>query len=286
MSDPVVFQDYRYVTAAQAVISPFDPGFMYGEGVFETIRLYRGVPFKLELHRQRLERGLEVLNIPQPEMISKLPEIIAHLSSRNHLQNIQGLARIMVSRGREATAPTGIVQAAALDAGAIRRRQQGMKTVILPWRRDPKNPLLGIKTMNYLENRYGRELALRQGADEGIFLNGDGELCEGTFSNLFLVGGDCVITPPVEAGLLAGITRESIIDCCQRAGIACREEKVALNNLPAFKGGFLTSSLMELAPLENLGPCRFNSGDIREVMEALPLAYRHQLPPAAAPSGY
>ena len=276
MSNPVIFQDNRYITADRAVISPFDPGFMHGDGIFETIRLYQGLPFKLELHRQRLERGLEVLDIPKPEMIDKLADIITHLSSRNHLQNIQGMVRIMISRGQEATGPTVIIQASPLDIKEIRKRQQGMKTIILPWKRDPNNPLLGIKTMNYLENKHGRKLAVRQGADEGIFLNHDGELCEGTFSNLFLVGRDFVVTPPIEAGLLPGITRKTIIECCRRAGVDCREEGVNLNDLSSFRGGFLSSSLMELAPLENLGPRRFNPVVIQDIMQTLLPAYQQQ----------
>ncbi len=284
MSNPVIFQDNRYVTAAQAVISPFDPGFMYGDGVFETIRLYQGVPCKLGLHRQRLERGLEVLGIPKPEMIGKLPDIITQLSARNHLQNIQGMVRIMISRGQEAKSPTCIIQAVPLDTKAVRQRQQGMKAVILPWKRDPQNPLLGIKTMNYLENRYGRELAARRGADEGIFLNFNNELCEGTFSNLFLVGKDSIVTPPVEAGLLPGITRKIIIDCCRQEGIVCREKKIPFDKLSSFKGGFLSSSLMELAPLENLGPCQFNPVDIRDTIQTLLLAYQRQFSPVPGTS--
>ena len=284
MSNPVIFQDNRYISAARAVISPFDPGFMYGDGVFETIRLYQGIPFKLNLHRQRLERGLEVLGIPKPEMVDKLPDIINHLSSRNHLQNIQGMVRIMISRGQEATGPTCIIQAVPLDTKAVRQRQQGMKTIVLPWKRDPQNPLLAIKTMNYLENRHGRELAARQGADEGIFLNFNNELCEGTFSNLFLVGKDSIVTPPVEAGLLPGITRKIIIDCCRQEGIVCREEKIPFDRLPSFKGGFLSSSLMELAPLENLGPCQFNPVDIRDAIQTLSLAYQRQFSPVSGPS--
>jgi len=146
MSDPVIFLNNRYLSTAQAAISPFDPGFMYGDGIFETIRLYKGNPFMLELHQQRLEQGLKLLNITKPEMIDKLPDIITHLGSRNHLQNTQGISRIMISRGQSSTNPTCIVQATPLDMEAIRKRQRGMQTIILPWKRDAANPLLQIKS--------------------------------------------------------------------------------------------------------------------------------------------
>jgi len=273
MSDSVIFLNNRYIRAAQASVSPFDPGFMYGDGVFETIRLYQGVPFMLGLHQQRLEQGLKLLGIPKPTMIDKLREIIAHLGSRNQLQNTQGMSKIMISRGQESTKPTCIVQATALDMEAIKERQQGMQAIILPWKRDADNPLLQIKSMNYLENIYGRKLASQQGAHEGIFLNQDRELCEGTFSNLFLVGDNFIVTPPVEAGLLPGITRRAIIDCCRLVGIDCREDRLTPEDISQFHGGFLSSSLMELAPLKSLGSQHFIPNRVMDIHQSIADAY-------------
>ncbi len=257
MNDPIIFLNNCYLAATQAAVSPFDPGFMYGDGVFETIRLYQGTPFMFDLHQQRLEQGLKLLDIPKPIMIDKLKDIIVQLGAHNHLQNTQGMLRIMISRGQRTTNPTCVVQATALDMKAIKNRKQGMKAIILPWKRDAANPLLQIKSMNYLENIYGRKMANQQGADEGIFLNQNGELCEGTFSNLFLVGDNFIVTPPVEAGLLPGITRKAIIDCCRLVGIDCKEEQLTPADISQFQGGFLSSSLMELAPLKSLGTHHF-----------------------------
>lgn len=274
MSDPVIFLNNRYIRATQAAVSPFDPGFMYGDGVFETIRLYQGVPFMLDLHQQRLKQGLKLLAIPKPTMIDKLQEIIARLGSQNRLQNVQGRCKIMISRGQESTKPTCIVQATTLDMKAIKERQQGMKAVILPWKRDAGNPLLHIKSLNYLENIYGRKVANQQGAHEGIFLNQKGELCEGTFSNLFLVGDNFMVTPPVEAGLLPGITRKAIIDCCRLVGIDCREDRLVPEDISRFHGGFLSSSLMELAPLKSLGPHHFSPDRVMDIHQLLTDAYQ------------
>ncbi|MEA3241146.1 MAG: aminotransferase class IV [Pseudomonadota bacterium] len=274
MNDPLIFLNNRYMNAAQAAISPFDPGFMYGDGVFETIRLYQGIPFMLDLHQQRLEQGLRLLNITKPEMIEKLPDIIFHLGSRNHLQNTHGMSKIMISRGQEPTNPTHVVQATAIDMEAIKNRQQGMQAIILPWKRDAANPLLQIKSMNYLENIYGRKMASQQGVDEGIFLNQNGELCEGTFSNLFLVGDNFIVTPPVEAGLLPGITRGAIIDCCRLIGIDCREDRLIPADISQFQGGFLSSSLMELAPLKSLGTHHFIPGLVMDIHQRIMDAYR------------
>lgn len=274
MNDPVIFLDHRYMSADQAAISSFDPGFMYGDGIFETIRLYQGIPFMLGLHQQRLEQGLRLLDIPKPAMIDKLQEIITRLGTRNKLQNVQGKCKIMISRGPKSTKPTFIVQAMALDMNAIKERQQGMKTVILPWKRDAENPLLQIKSLNYLGNIYGRKVANQQGAHEGIFLNQDGELCEGTFSNLFLVGDNFIVTPPVEAGLLPGITRRIIIDCCRLVGIDCREDRILPEDISRFQGGFLSSSLMELAPLKSLGTHHFIPGRVMEIHQRITDVYQ------------
>ena len=274
MNDPLIFLHNRFMPASQAAVSPFDPGFMYGDGVFETIRLYQGTPFRLDLHRQRLERGLKLLDIPKPAMIDKLPDIISSLVSRNHLQNTQSTGKIMISRGLGTDNPTCIIQTTALDMKTIKKRQEGMTAIILPWKRDAKNPLLQIKSMNYLENIQGRKMASQQGADEGVFVNQQGELCEGTFSNLFLVADDCIVTPPVEAGLLPGITRTIIIDCCRMVGIDCREELLTMADIPSFQGGFLTSSLMELAPLKSLGSQHFIPGQIMDTQKHIAAAYR------------
>ncbi|NIA20107.1 MAG: hypothetical protein GWP07_06735 [Xanthomonadaceae bacterium] len=274
MNNPIIFLNNRYMSMTQAAVSPFDSGFMYGDGVFETIRLYEGTPFMLDLHQQRLEQGLRLLDIPKPTMIEKLPDIISHLGSRNHLQNTQGMSRIMISRGQKPSNPTCVVQATALDMEAIKDRQLGMQAIILPWKRDAANPLLQIKSMNYLENIYGRKMASQQGADEGIFLNQDGELCEGTYSNLFLVGDNFIVTPPVEAGLLPGITRRAIIDCCRMAGIDCREDRLIPADISLFQGGFLSSSLMELAPLKSLGTHHFIPVRVMDIHQRITDAYQ------------
>ncbi|HDJ29184.1 MAG TPA: hypothetical protein ENF28_08060 [Proteobacteria bacterium] len=274
MNDPIIFLNNRYLAATQAAVSPFDPGFMYGDGVFETIRLYQGTPFMLDLHQQRLEQGLKLLNIPKPAMIDRLKDIIAQLGSRNHLQNTQGMSRIMISRGQKPANPTCVVQATALDMEAIKNRRQGMQAIILPWKRDAANPLLQIKSMNYLENIYGRKMANQQGADEGIFLNQNGELCEGTFSNLFLVSDNLIVTPPISAGLLPGITRGAIIDCCRLVGIDCREDRLTPADISQFQGGFLSSSLMELAPLKSLGTHHFIPDRVMDIHQRITYAYQ------------
>ena len=133
-----------------------------------------------------------------------------------------------------------------------------MRALILPWRRDRRNPLLAVKSLNYLENRYGLQEARKRGFDEAIFLNHEGEFCEGSFSNLFLIRGESLLTPPLTAGLLAGITRAFILQSANLLGLDCREVTLYPKDLKECDGAFLTSSLMEIAPLIELDEHKFD----------------------------
>ncbi|MBW1645370.1 MAG: aminotransferase class IV [Deltaproteobacteria bacterium] len=275
------FADDGYLPADAAAVSPFAPAFLYGHGVFETLRLYRGRPHLLADHQRRLAAGLEFLGLARPAAWDEIPAIIDALAGRNGLEGGDAMVRLVCGGtppGNEPgaeTPPAGlIVQVLPLDLEAIAARQAGCRTCILPWRRDPENPLLRHKTLNYLENYRGRRLAARQGCQEGLFLNCYQELCEGTYSNLFLVEEDSLVTPPVSAGLLPGITRAAIIRAAGRLGIACREERLTPELAACFQGGFLTSSLMELAPLVNLERQQFQPSRVADLGRALVAAYR------------
>ncbi|MBN2333686.1 MAG: aminotransferase class IV [Deltaproteobacteria bacterium] len=274
-----LYQNGRYLPADKAAISPFDGGFLYGNGVFETIRLYQGIPFLLQRHLERLQQGLAILNIALPSMPADFEAIIDHLLTLNKLSSSDAMARIVVSSGPLPDTDhqsTCIVQVLPLDLKTQQQRQQGLKTIFLPWRRDGHHPLLRIKSLNYLDNLFGRRLAVRQGADEGIFLNQDDHLCEGTFSNLFLLTEDnCLVTPPVEAGLLPGITRAAIIECCRTAEINCRIEPIPMATISRYRGGFLSSSLMELAPLKTLGTLHFDPQQAALIQNAILQTYEN-----------
>ena len=261
----LIYINGRFIPENRAAISPLDAGFLFGEGLFETIRTYHGHPFLLDDHLARLRQGLQRLAIPEPLDLEQSPAIIAELLAANRLAQEPAVIKLVVSRGNMETSnqdeilpPTLLLRATRLDLESIKRRQQGMRALILPWRRDRHNPLLAVKSLNYLENRYGLQEARRRGFDEGIFLNQESELCEGSFSNLFMVRGKSLLTPPLTAGLLAGITRGFILQSASRLDLDCREIPLDQKDLGECDGAFLTSSLMEIAPLIELSEHRFD----------------------------
>ncbi len=279
----IIYLNYGFVPESRAAISPLDTGFLFGEGLFETIRSDDGHPLLLEEHLTRLRLGLQKLDIPEPRNLLQSSEIIAELLITNHLTQTAGTIKIVVSRGAskanradKAPPPTLMIRATKLDLADIRRRQQGMRALILPWRRDRQNPLLTVKSLNYLENRYGLREAQRRGFDEGIFLNQEGELCEGSFSNLFLIRDKSLLTPPLTAGILPGITREFILETAKRLHLDCQETPIYPKEIKKCDGAFLSSSLMEIAPLIELDKHKFNLDQTSELRTLLQNAFANK----------
>ncbi len=277
----LIYINSRFILENQAAISPLDTGFLFGEGLFETIRTYYGLPFRLDDHLARLRRGLQKLALPEPQNLKQSPAIIAELLTANQLTQKPGVIKLVVSRGSakinnsdNGLPPTLLIRATELDLESIKRRQQGMRALILPWRRDRRNPLLTVKSLNYLENRYGLQEAQRKGFDEGIFLNHGGEFCEGTFSNLFLIRGENLLTPPLSAGLLPGITREFILKTANLLNLDCQEITLYPKDLKECDGAFLTSSLMEIAPLIKLDEHKFDLDQTSKLRNLLQEAFK------------
>ena len=279
----LIYIDGGLIPENRATISPLDTGFLFGEGLFETIRTYHGHPFLLDNHLARLRQGLQKLAIPEPQDLQQSSAIISELLAANRLAQDTGVIKLVVSRGSTETSnpdktlpPTLMIRATRLDLESIHRRQQGMKALILPWHRDRHNPLLAVKSLNYLENRFGLQEARRRGFDEGIFLNQEGELCEGSFSNLFLIKDENLLTPPLTTGLLPGITRAFILQTASRLDLDCQETPLFQKDIKECDGAFLTSSLMELAPLIELDKHKFNLKQTAKLRNTLQEAFRRE----------
>ena len=248
-----------------AQISPLNPGLLFGEGLFETIRADAGIPFMLPEHLQRMRSGLETLGLDPPGNFDLTNTIIKELLSKNRLTEKSAVIKLICTQDQsgssdiEQNPTTGlIIKTAALDLEEIKRRQSGLRARIIPWSRNSDNPLLSLKSLNYLENRYALQNAKQQGFGEGIFLNQNGELCEGTFSNLFLIRKNRLLTPPLKAGLLPGITRAFILKKARSAGIKVNIDSLFPEDLENCDGAFITSSLMHLAPLLKINQIKFD----------------------------
>ncbi len=246
-------------------ISPNNPGFLFGEGLFETIRADAGRPSLLPEHLARMRSGLKTLSLKLPDNFNLTAATVSDLLAVNKLEQKSAVIKIICTQNQSANsgieikpATSLIIKTTELDLKEIRIRQQGIRARLIPWHRDSNNPLLALKSLNYLENRYALQRAKQQGFDEGIFLNQAGALCEGTFSSLFFIRKETLFTPPLNAGILPGITRAFILDKARSVGIESHETPLFPKDIKNCDGAFLTSSLMHLAPLLAIDQIKFD----------------------------
>ena len=223
-------------------MSPFDHGLLTGDGVFETLRVYWGVPFAARRHLDRLARSAEGLGLKPPDG-QVLRAAMADVIAANGL--VDGRLRITVTGG---VAPLGSDRAGAVPtvivAGSPMSPWPATTAVVtVPWPRNERGALVGLKTISYAENVVALAYARERGAGEAIFANLAGNLCEGTGTNVFVVNG-ALVTPPLAAGCLPGVTREILLEL-----VDVIERDVPLAGLATADEAFLTSSTREVQPI-------------------------------------
>jgi aminodeoxychorismate lyase len=241
-----VFLNGRFVPEEQALVSVFDRGFLYGDGLFETLRVMNGVPLRWEAHWRRFAMGLLRLDLTVRWLPEYLRANAADLSHHNHLPD--ALLRLTLSRGigergyspRGADSPTFVMSlhpAPALPAEAPHTKLH------TPSLRLPAGDWLSAcKSANKLLHVLARAEAEAAGADEALLLNPRDELAEAASANLFWIEGDTLHTPPLSSGALPGVTRADVLAWCQSQGIPARETTADRARLLRAHGGFLTSS--------------------------------------------
>ncbi len=227
-----------------ASISALDHGVTVGDGVFETCKVENGVVFALERHHDRLDRSLTGLGLPAADRDRIADGIAAVLADGLEF----GRVRYSVTGGmgplgsdRSDSPMTYIVL-----ASPVPRPAETTAIATVPWTRNERSAVVGLKTTSYAENVVALAAAKERGATEAIFANTVGELCEGTGSNIFVVVDGEVLTPPVESGLLPGITRALVIESCQAAGIPVHEKTLPLDILQTADEVFITSSTRDV----------------------------------------
>jgi branched-chain amino acid aminotransferase len=236
----VVWLDGDLVEASEARISPFDHGLLTGDGVFETLIVYDGVPFATRRHLERLAsscRGMG-LDVPPADVVRSA---MAAVVEANGLRSAR--LRVTVTGGdsplgseRGAAGPTVVVAGGALAAWP-----PTADVVVVPWTRNERSAVAGLKTTSYGENVVALARARAEGASEAIFANTLGNLCEGTGSNVFLARGGRLVTPPLASGCLAGVTRALVMEL-----VDVDEEDVPVGALAEADEAFLTSSTREV----------------------------------------
>lgn len=253
MEQQLIYLNGEFVDKENAKISVYDHGFLYGDGVFEGIRVYNGNVFRLEEHIERLyESALSILlEIPmtQEEMIQAVVETVR----RNKLRD--AYIRLVISRGtgnlgldpRSCLAPNIIIIAEQLQLFPKELYETGMRIITVPTRRnkpDALNPK--IKSLNYLNNVLVRIEAHLAGVSEALMLNSEGYVAEGSGDNVFIVKKGVLYTPPSYVGALQGITRQAILDIAGKLGYTVKEEPFTRHDVYVADEVFLTGTAAEV----------------------------------------
>lgn len=250
--------------AARATIPVFDHGFLYGEGVYETLRTYGGEPFLFDRHMQRLRTSAAMLHLDVPfgddEFLRRSSETMAAAGLGRAADGTirEAYIRMLLTRGvgeltydpAATPVPSLVIIVKPLAEVSAAQFEQGAKVAIVDMiRNHPQsvNPL--IKSNNLLNNALGMQAAMRRGAAEAVFRNYRGELTECSQSNLFVVKNGVVRTPPLDAGLLAGITRAYVFELGAATGVVVEEAVLQDGDLLQADEAFFTSTTKELMPI-------------------------------------
>ncbi len=278
----------RVYDQEHAVISVFDHGFLYGEGVYETLRTFNGRPFLFDRHMQRLRNSAGMLMLPVPiedeAMAARCRETMTAAGLGDGSHN-EAYIRILLTRGVGELSydPAGcpapsivIIVKPQIDPPASAYERGMSLSIVNIVRNHPGtvNPL--IKSNNLLNNALAMQEAARRGADEGVMRNFRGELAECTTSNLFIVKNGVALTPPLDAGLLPGITRAFLFEVGHDAGIPVREAVLRDDDLLNADEAFFTSTTRGVMPATRVDERVIGDGAPGPVTRALMLAYNRR----------
>ncbi|MBI5587252.1 MAG: aminotransferase class IV [Deltaproteobacteria bacterium] len=273
-----VYMNGSIVPENRAAVSVFDRGLNYGDGLFETMKAAGGKVEFLKDHLSRLKKGLSLLGFPAGSLKALEHDIkdgaVQRLLKANGLQVKTAYLRVTVTRGTDPdghlpkkSGPTVIMAARPIDTDYISRlRTHGVSAISL---RGYCPVLPGIKSLNYLPSVLGKAEAVRSGAVEGIFIGPDSSIREGTSSNIFVVSGGVLLTPPVSSdtaeGVLPGVMRKAVIRLAIKKGVSVREARVCAKDLRSCSEAFLTNSIWGVVPLISVDKKKVGSGRPGEV---------------------
>jgi len=251
-----IYIDGKYYDEKNAKISVFDHGLLYGDGIFEGIRAYKGRVFKLKEHIERLFCSAKAILLTLPASSQSLTRAVLDTCRRNKI--VDGYIRLVVTRGigslglnpRGCKTPSVIIIAGKIQLYPREFYIKGMDIVTVPTTRNLHSALNpAIKSLNYLNNILAKIEANNSGCEEAVMLNGEGFVAECTGDNLFVVRGGQLYTPPLYSGTLYGITRGVIIDMAREGGLAVNETNLTRYDLFNADECFLTGTGAELIPV-------------------------------------
>jgi branched-chain amino acid aminotransferase group I len=270
----------KIIPDTERCISSGDRGFLYGDGIFETLRTYNGRLFKLAEHLERMRCSAEKLSISFEYTNAEISENIKELLEKNSVQD--AYIRITLSRGAGGNGlginnnlkPTMLIQAKSFTLYERRLYDEGMSLIVSRHRRSTSCPISSHKTTNLLTSILLKEEAKRMSANEAIVINTDGYVAECVVSNIFFVNNGSVVTPSLDTNILPGITRGTVLDICQNSGIPTREECFKIEALIKAEEVFIANSLMEIMPVSRIDDNKIGKTIPGEVTNQLMSTYK------------
>jgi len=272
--------DGKLLPGEQAKVSAFDNGFAFGDSVYETLRTYAGRPFVLGRHLARIRRSAARLSfeisVPDSELRARVDALLAAA------KNAESYLRLIVSRGvgdlsynfDRVKGPTVVMLVKPWEPYPEEHFSQGIPVSLVSIRRNPKRSLdPAIKSSNLLNNVLATMEAQKKGAFEAVLLNDRDEIAEGAGSNVFMGRGGVLRTPPLTAGILAGITRDLVFELGKQLGIDVREAPLRADDLLSADEAFITSTLQEVTPISRVDDRVIGAGKPGELTRRLQAAY-------------
>ena len=272
-----VYVNGKIAPADQAVVPVYDHGFVYGEGVYETLRTYNRVPFLYDRHMRRLRQSAERLMLDVPfDDATLLQWMDQTVAAAGELE--EAYLRVLLTRGvgelnydpKSTPTPTTVIIVKPLEEPPARVFNDGIRISLVDMLRNhPRsvNPI--IKSNNLLNNALAMQAAYRAGAEEALMCNYRGELTECSQANFFMVRGGAALTPKSAAGLLEGVTRAFIFELGKELGIDVREEVLLPKDLETADEMFITSTTRELSPVVNVDGRAVGTGKVGPVTKKL-----------------
>jgi branched-chain amino acid aminotransferase len=279
----MIYLNNKVVPKDKALISVFDHGFLYGDGIYETLRAYKGFVFKLDEHIERLFRSALLIDLAIPFSPEKIKKAVYKTMEANRLK--EAVIRITISRGAGPTGldpdlcakPTFVVMAGKFKEYPKRYYEKGVKIAIVDTRRNYRKALNPqIKSRNFLNNILAKIESKKQDAFEAVMCNYRGHIAEGTISNIFFVHNDILCTPSLRTGILDGITRRVMLETAEELNIKTREGRFKPDDIRTAQEVFISNTTMEAMPVcEVLGINKFaGPGKITRVLHK---AYRKKV---------
>lgn len=248
----VVFLNGQFVSEAEAVVPVNDRGFMYGDGLFETMRVVNGKPFRMAQHLERMTRGADFLKIKPPFTPKELEKFAAQLIEQNQMPD--AILRVTLTRGpgkrgykpNDDSQPTIVM---TLHAAPVLENPVEWSLVTSSFRIPAADPLSSFKTTSKILNVMARAEAAEKGADEALLINTNGEVAETASGNLFWVYDEQICTTPTGRGVLPGITRAIVLEICQVLGLQTNKRVIKPEALRNSQGLFVTQSAFGIVPI-------------------------------------